>query len=55
MVAASRFQIRDIKIPGGASGKELSSANAEDTGVPGSIPGSGRFLGGGQGLKILLA
>ena len=37
--------------PGGASGKELP-ANAEDTGVVGSIPGSGRSPGAGRGNPL---
>ena len=37
--------------PGGSVGKE-SSCNAGDTGDAGSILGSGRSLGGGQGNSL---
>ena len=38
--------------PGGSDGKE-SACNAEDMGDMGSIPGSGRFPGGGNGNRLL--
>ena len=38
--------------PGGASGKKNSSANAEDIRDTGSIPGLGRFPGGGNGNPL---
>ena len=37
--------------PSGSAGKE-SSCNAGDTGDSGSIPGSGRFLGEGNGNPL---
>ena len=37
--------------PNGSAGKE-SSCNAGDTGDSGSIPGSGRFLGEGNGNPL---
>ena len=37
--------------PGGTSGENLS-ANAEDIGDEGLIPGSGRFPGGGNGNPL---
>ena len=37
-----------IKFPGGSDGKE----SACNTGDPGSIPGSGRFLGEGNGNPL---
>ena len=38
--------------PGGSGGKKKSTFNAEDTRAVGSIPGLGRFPGGGHGNPL---
>ena len=43
-----------LAFPGGSDGKE-SACNAEGTGDSGSIPGSGRSLGGGNCRERSLA
>ena len=43
----------EIVFPGGSVGKE-ATCSGEDAGHMGSIPGSGRSLGGGNGNPNLL-
>ena len=48
---AMLFQSKDQCFPGGSAGKE-STCNAGNTGDVGSIPGSGRSPGGGNGNPL---
>ena len=46
------MNIHSLGFPGGTSGIKNPPANAGDTRVTGSIPGSGRSAGGGHGNTL---
>jgi len=52
IISILRLSNEVLGFPGGTSGKELPTSNAEDLRDTGSIPGSGRSPGGMHGSPL---